>query len=266
MTTSYSRITESVEDLLAKAHYMVAKCRVDGNFTFDGHHKTVEETDNESRCRSLCLRIERTLQTCREEEIPELLEMYALLYRVGYGKAPSQDFLTTQRTRVYAAWRSGNRNIQESQIYTLLKKSISGRPLVNNMLKNWVRTLLRHSHFPNVTTHENYLRLSLVMRDNINTLIAGSQIISPCSYNEVAKELNREWYKANRVEDLSTLGTPLLKNYRSFINSLFPVVIDYERLRNLDSVILENILVRHDLNPYDRKTFTFAFDKDYVLN
>ncbi len=236
MTTSYKRRTEKVEDLLAQANYLVAKCRVDGNLTFDGHHKTVEETDNESRCRTLCLRIERALETCCVEEITSLLEMYELLHRLGYGKQPSygeqpsqnigygvqpsqyissgkqpsQDFLSYHRNRVYAAWRAGNRNIQESQIYPLLKRSINGPPFAQTMLKNWVKTLLKHNRFPNVTTHENYQRLSLIMRENID------------------KELKRRWYEANRVDDLSTLSTSLLKTYRTFIATLFPSVLTYE--------------------------------------
>ncbi|MDE6337377.1 MAG: hypothetical protein K2L34_12485, partial [Muribaculaceae bacterium] len=116
----------------------------------------MEETDNESRCRSLCLRIERALESCREEEITALLEMYDLLHRIGYGKLPDQGFIALQRQRVYAAWRSGNRNIQENQVYTLLKKSVNGRSLASKMLKNWVRTLVAHNHFPNVTSYEHY--------------------------------------------------------------------------------------------------------------
>ncbi|MDE6769077.1 MAG: hypothetical protein K2J78_05050 [Muribaculaceae bacterium] len=203
MTTSYKRITESIEDLLGKSHYLVAKSQMDGNLTFDGHAKTVEELDNESRCRSLCTRIERALETCREEEIPELLEMYDLLYRIGYGKVPSPNFLTTQRNRVYTAWRSGNRNIQESQIYRLLKKSTNGHALHTKMLRHWLRILIKHNRFPNVTTHENYQRLSLVMRENIS------------------KDLKLEWYRANKVDDSATLSAPLLKSYRNFIHSLF---------------------------------------------
>ncbi|MDE5883210.1 MAG: hypothetical protein K2H60_15930, partial [Muribaculaceae bacterium] len=104
MTTSYrQRQNESIEELLGKSQYLVAKSQMDGNLTFDGHAKTVEELDNESRCRSLCARIERALETCSEEEIPELLEMYDLLHRIGYGKAPSPNFLATQRNRVYTA-------------------------------------------------------------------------------------------------------------------------------------------------------------------
>ena len=220
MTTSYSRITENIEDLLAKSHYMVAKSQADGNLTFDGHSKSVEELDNESRCRSLCLRLERALGSCCEEDILSLLEMYDLLHRIGYGKQPDQRFLATQRQRVYTAWRSGNRNIQESQIYGLLKKSVNGRALRIKMLKNWVRTLCVHNCFPNVTAHENYQRLAIVMRENIDNLIANSMIMSEASYRKTAKELKREWCEANKIENLTTLSTPLLNSYRSFISSV----------------------------------------------
>ena len=222
MTTSYSRITESIEDLLAKSHYMVAKSQADGNLTFDGHSKSVEEIDNESRCRSLCLRIERALGSCCEEEIPSLLEIYDLLYRIGYGKQPDQRFMETHRQRVYIAWKAGNRNIQESQIYNILKKAINGRALRSKILKNWVRTLCVHKCFPNVTAHENYQRLTLIMRENVDSLIANSMITSEESYGKTAKELKREWYEANKVEDLASLSTPLLNSYRSFVSSIFP--------------------------------------------
>ncbi|MDE6768453.1 MAG: hypothetical protein K2J78_01870 [Muribaculaceae bacterium] len=265
MTTSYKRITESVEDLLAKSHYMVAKCRVDGNLTFDSHHKTVEETDNESRCRSLCLRIERALESCREEEITELLEIYDLLHRIGYGKQPDQRFITEQRQRVYTAWRSGNRNIQESQIYTLLKKSVNGRPIANNMLKNWLRSLTAHNHFPNVTSYENYQRLTLIMREKIDRLIDDSSKMLEMSYGKNGKELKREWYEANRVEDLSTLSTSLLKSYRSFINSLFPSVLNYESWQELDAEILSELIARDDISNWDKRAYRMQFEQIPVI-
>ena len=261
MTTSYKRITESVEDLLAKSQYMVAKSQVDGNLTFDGHCKTVEETDNESRCRSLCLRIEKALEWCREEEMPSLLEMYDLLHRIGYGMQPSQSFMAYHRNRVYAAWKSGNRNIQESQIYTLLKKSINGRSLANKMLKNWVRTLATHNHFPNVTTYENYQRLAIIMRENINNLI-----MLGISFGRNGKELKRKWYEANRIDNLSILSTPLLQGYRSFIVSLLPSVFSQEEQQHLDAAILSELLSRYDLNPYDCKALFTVINKDCVLH
>ncbi len=228
MTTAYKRISESVEDLLAKSHYMVAKCQVDGNLTFDGHSKTTEEMDNESRCRNLCLRLEKALIECAPEEITGLLEMYELLHRIGYVAQPSQSLMAEQYNRVYTAWRSGNRNIQESQIYPLLKSSINGRPYAQMMLKNWVKTLLKHNSFPHVTTHENYRRLAIIMRENIDKLIALDTPISKLACGKTVLELKRRWYEANRVADLSTLSTPLLKSYRTFIASLFPSYLDHE--------------------------------------
>ena len=245
MTTSYKRITESIEDLLGKSHYLVAKSQMDGNLTFDGHTKTVEELDNESRCRSLCAQIESALVTCREEEIPELLEMYDLLHRIGYGKAPSPSFLATQRNRVYTAWRSGNRNIQESQIYRLQKKSKNGHALRTKMLKNWLRILIKHNRFPNVTTHENYQRLSLIMRENID------------------KEIKRNWYEANVVNDLTTLSTPILKSYHAFISSLFPTVLTHEQQHRGDILIRSELLSRLDLNTPDCKAFEIVFAHKY---
>ncbi|MDE5881110.1 MAG: hypothetical protein K2H60_05220, partial [Muribaculaceae bacterium] len=253
MTTSYKRITESVEDLLAKSHYMVAKCRVNGNLTFEGHVKSVEELDNESHSRLLCLRIERALESCREEEIPELLEMYDLLHRIGYGKQPDQRFITEQRQRVYTAWRSGNRNIQESQIYTLLKKSVNGRPLANNILKNWVRTLVAHNYFPNVTSYENYQRLVIIMREKIDRLIVDRSKMLEMPYVKNGKELKRKWYQANRVEELSTLSTQLLKSYRSFIASLFPTMLDCETWQELDAEILSELIARDDISNWDKR-------------
>ncbi len=246
MTTSYKRISESVEDLLAKSHYMVAKCQVDGNLTFDGYTKTTEETDNESRCRNLCLRLEKALIECTPEEIPGLLEMYELLHRIGYAKEPSQSFIATQRNRVYTAWRSGNLNIQESQVYPLLKRSINGRHFAQMMLKNWIKTLLKHNRFPNVTTHENYRRLSIVMREDID------------------KELKRKWYEANLVDDLTTLSTPLLKSYRSFVSSLFPSVLTWKDQQGIDAEILVELIDRRVQNSYMYKAL--GINKARVMN
>ncbi len=291
MTTSYKRISESVEDLLAKSHYMVAKCQVDGNLTFDGHSKTTEELDNESRCRSLCLRIEKALAECAPEEITGLLEMYEVLYRIGYASQPSQSFalsngstdtapsqsfmlstrfvdtahlqsfMAEQYNRVYSAWRSGNRNIQESHVYPLLKRSINGRPFAQVMLKNWIKTLLKHNRFPNVTTHENYRRLTIVMRENIDRLVCADSHLLQFASGTTGVELKRNWYEANRVDDLSTLSTPLLKSYRTFIVSLFPSVFTYKEQQELDAEILRLLNARPDTNYWDKKAYLMAFQR-----
>ena len=61
------------------------------------------------------------------------------------------------------------------------------------------------------------------------------------------------WYEANTVVDLSRLNTLLLKDYRTFIRSLYPLVLDYKSRYQLDTVILEELISRCDLNSYEHK-------------
>ncbi len=203
-------------------------------------------------------------------------------YPIGYGRQADANCMESQRNRVYESWLKGNCRISESTLFALLTKDLqnvvngvrknkvisvplsasnisnqSGSHITNSservklsevyttILENWLMTLKRHDCFPEVTGYENYRRLALLMRLNLDR------------YFDEADEAKWRWYVKNRLgeSDLKALPTAILKSYRAFNSSLFPTVLDYEDQQETDILILEELSTRPDLNPYERKTY-----------
>ncbi len=122
----------------------------------------------------------------------------------------------------------------------------------------WLDTLGRHSYFPDATACENYQRLSLIMRSDISD-----------RFNGKSEAIKRKWYERNKVENLTTLSTQILRAYRRFTTYLFPDVMGLDSQRALDNRILTELSDRPDLDldPYDREAFRLAlkFNKDVTV-
>lgn len=250
--------TPDVRSLVAYSHYLVMKAQLAGNLCSDGHRATEEENRVAEQCRSTCGKISRSLESCRTNEIPDLLEYYDITYRIGNRSIPDRTFIVRHKHRVLKAWRSGDRSIAESTVFGIVAPEVSYRPERADreylttylyLRERWISTLRMHDRFPEVTTYENYRRLAFMMRENIGKEFGYDA--------EVAK---RRWYEHNRVEDFSTLGTQLLRSYRRFASSLFPGLLDCDELTELDNRIVEELCSRTDLNPYDREAFRLALE------
>ncbi len=108
---------------------------------------------------------------------------------------------------------------------------------------------MEHSCFPGVTAYENYQRLALIMREDIGLRIDGD-----------AEELKRRWYDFNRIDDLASESTSILKSYRRFVSSLFPEVLDFDEQTALDNRLLAELSRRRDLTPHDRAAYRLALE------
>ncbi len=242
------------KSIMAHSHYLIMKAQLAGNFRFDGHHATSEETEIASQCKSLCDNIGRKLSICRESEIPGLLECYDILYRIGYRRMPDDDFIGRHKRRVFNSWKAGNRNIEECDVFEIVSKTSTthhgdAEKARISILDRWITTLDRYSRFPDTTTRENYQRLALVMRQRLDGYFNGN-----------ADEMKRRWYDHNRVDDLSTLSSVILRSYRRFINALPLGAIDFDEKMELDTRILSELSTRTDLHPYDRQAFRLALE------
>lgn len=71
-------------------------------------------------------------------------------------------------------------------------------------------------------------------------------------FSDNGKPEKRSWYDRNRVEDLSTLSSQILRSYRRFATATFPDVNDYDEYMALDTQILA------ELSPHDREAFRLA--------
>lgn len=247
-----------IRSITAYTHWLVMRGQLAGNLRFDGHSTTAEETLVAEQCRKLCDRISRYLAVCKENEIPELIECYDIAYRVGNRRMPDNDFINRHKRRVVKAWKSGDRSIEESSVFGMVAPEVSynpgkaGEEYITAYLSikgKWLTTLTRHNYFPNVSAYENYQRLALIMRENLDKELG---------YD--ADDAKHGWYKHNRVEDLSTLGSMILRSYRRFVGSLFPAILGFDQKMELDNRIIAELSMRPDLNPYDREAFRMALE------
>lgn len=250
--------------------WLVMRGQIAGNFCCDGHSSSKEERNIITSCRSICDFISKKLTTCKAKDIVELIDCYEMTHRLGYGNMPTPSFVETHRKRLFNEWQQGGSDIKESSVFYMLspQRFIYCDPKYKNkyaqalrLLRNkWLGTLIRDSYFPDVTTYENYQRLALIMRDNINDHFK-------CNSKQVMN-IKRRWYEYNKVDDPSTLSTQILCSYRRFASSLFPDVLDYSTQMELDNSILSELTTRSDLAPYDREAFRLAleFNKKQVIS
>lgn len=249
---------DDVKSIMAYSHYLIMKAQLIGNLCFDGHKPTEEENRVAEECRLLCEKISWKLNISRISDIPELLDYSDISYRIGNKTLPDQAFVSSHKKRVFKAWKAGDRKIAESTVYGIIAPEVAYHPerddreyltAYQSIKQKWIATLRKFDHFPDATSYENYQRLALMMRENIDREFGGD-----------SNDIKRRWYSRNHVEDLSKLSSQLLKSYRRFVSSLFPHVLDYEEQMDLDNSILEELSARPDLPPHDRQAFLLALE------
>lgn len=252
-----------VRSITAYTHYLVMRGQAAGNLRFDGHSETAEETYVAKQCRMLCDKISSRIAVGKENDIPDLLECYDIAFRIGYKSLPDRTFINQNKHRILRAWKAGHRGIEESTIFGLLASEVSNytvgtdRDYITSYLsikERWIATLIKYDYFPNVTSYENYQRLSYLMREKL-----------PSQIGYDAEDLKRRWYEHNQVEDLSTLNSSILRSYRRFVGSLFPTIMDFDKKMELDNKIIAELASRTDIDPYDREAFRMALDYNRTL-
>ncbi len=244
--------------LTSYCHYLMMKGQLLGNFRFDGHKPTKEEESVAEQCRKVCDRIARTLDNCPKNDIPELLNYYDIACRVGYRSLPDQAFIKKYQRRVFNAWKAGDRSIEESTIYGMIMQEVAYHPHTANreyiaayrLLKDrWIATLRRYGRFTDATTYENYQRLAIMMRENIDA-----------EFGVNSERIKRMWYERNKIEDYAGVSSTILCAYRCFATTLYPTVLDYESQIDLDNNLLTELMARRDLDSYTRKAYSLALD------
>lgn len=253
-----------VKSISSYCHYLMMKGQLSGNFCFDGHQSTKEEDKVAEQCSRMCDRITNILDICPINEIPELLDYYDIAYRIGNKCLPDKTIIGKHKRRVFNAWKAGDRTIEESVVYGMIMPEVAYHPenadrhyyVAYSTLKDrWLHTLKRFDYFPEVTTYENYHRLALMMRENIDAEVGNK-----------SESIKRQWYEHNKIEDFSKVSSTILRSYRRFATSLFPAVFDYETQLDLDNRILSELSTRTDLPPYDREAFAMALQYNKELN
>lgn len=247
---------KTTEELVDHVQYILAKAQLAGNMVFDGHTPTAEEKRNAEECRLLCDKVERRLQSCKVNEIPALLGCYDFLYMAGNRRMPAGDLSDRCKRRVVDAWKHGDKTIQESDVFGLIafdgaySTGNTGREittLYRSIKERWIATLSKFDRFTNVTIKENYERLALIMRENLDS-----------RFGTDSAKMKRKWYDANKVTDLSTPTTTLLSTYRRFVTSLYPEILTHDEQLSLDTLILKGLSSRSDLNPYAREAYCLS--------
>lgn len=232
------------------------KAQLVGNLVLDGHKPSVEEQNIALKLREFCDVIDRQLSLCSEDEIADLIECYDLTYRIGYQRLPDKSKIDNHKHRLVRAWKSNKRHVEESSVFGMISGDVrypNGNidkdfaNAYNSILKKWVTALLFNSSFPDASSYETYQRLSLLMPLNLNNILG-----------DKAKEIKRKWYEANRVSDLSSLNSQILRSYLRFVSSLPPEVLDFDKTMELKSKVLRELTQRKDLKPHDAEAFRMA--------
>lgn len=245
-----------MESVRVYSHYLLMKGQLIGLTTIDGHKPTVEEIELKGEIRRTCDKVAKVLANCQANDIASLTDFYSLLHTIGYCKRPEAFLLEKQRDRLLRFWKSGDKTIEESDVYGMLSDSMhtpmskmpsASSQTFNNLRETWVNTLKRYNSFPDTDTYERYKRLALIMRDNVDSYFAGD-----CT---IAKET---WFEKNKITQYSTVSTKILTAYRQFVCSLFPAVLSSREMKKLDVAVLNELVKRKDLNDYDLKAYQLA--------
>lgn len=249
-----ARLTD-VETLTDYTRYLLMKGQMAGNMTPAARPSSDETRIIAVQCRSLSEEIQRRLNKCSEADAAMLLECYSMTYLIGYGRTPDEDYIRLQKQRIFTAWQSGDKGIDDSSVFCILASEMLQRGSRANpehitaylaIKDQWTATLLEHNRFVGTSICENYRRLTLIMRENLD------------SYCKNQRTVKRRWYEYNRADDLTALDTPVLQSYRNFAAALTPDVMSIRAQNTLDRSILIELASRTDLNPYAREAFRLA--------
>lgn len=239
-------ITETAE----YAEALIMDCQASGCLNFDGHKQTAKERKLIDDAKKTADQLGSLLQSCKDEEAPQLLSSYDMLYRIGFQAIPPQGFIADQQNRIFNAWKNGNHEIAESVIVKMLQsKVLSSRQTTptdeveayGRLLNEWVETLRINGYFPDATTFENYQRLAVLMPTRLNI------------DNEEALKTN--WYNRNKIEDYTTASTKILEAYRRFLFTLPPHIKSFEEIITEDTALLTALSSRPTLSPYQQQAY-----------
>lgn len=246
--------TNRTSELIAYAHYLSLKGQHIGLTTIDGHELTDEEEKLKNEICRTCDSIAKLLSNCKAGDIADLTGYYSILFMIGYCKMPDTSIINEQKERLFKLWETGNKTIEESHFYGIMSEASQITPLPAsqqqafiNLRTKWIQTLEMHGTFPGTDTNELYKRLALIMRDNIDSYFNGD--------STTAKS---RWYEKNRIANLTVVGSKILTAYHLFIKSLFPALKNSEEMRALEIPVLKELIVRNDLNDFDRKAYQLA--------
>ena len=243
-------------NVVAYTHYLVMKAQLAGNLVFDGHKPSVEEQNISLKIREICDVIDQKLSVCSEDAIADLLECYDLTYRIGYQRLPDKSMIDGHKRRLVKAWKSNKRQIEESSVFGMISADVRHprwnadqdfADVYNSILKKWCAALLSDASFLSVSSYEKYQCLSMLMPLNLNAILG-----------QDAGKIKRQWYEANKVEDLPSLNSQILRSYLRFVSSLPPEVMDFGTTMVLKSQVLQELSDRTDLDPYDAEAFRLA--------
>lgn len=214
--------------------------------------------------------IRRRISAAPSEHLRQLFESYDIFYRLGYRQAPPQRIADECRRRYFDSWAAGNHAITQGDIYAMLspaafaplrhsgtvttshgpasRSDIDARQFAAcyTIREEWIAQLRNRPTFTGVPLAENYLRLSLLMREDLRAWFRFEQ-----------RSRKRLWADRNRPADLSALDTSTLLAYHAFVLSLWPAVTPTPSLnRAAEAPVLAALLSRPDLNPHGRRALT----------
>lgn len=169
---------------------------------------------------------------------------------------PNGKLSNRYKRHVIDAWKRGDKTIEESDIFSLIASDCAYPSansdseyvsLYRSIKEDWLDTLTKFDRFQGITAKENYERLNLIMRENLDS-----------RFGAESSKMKHKWYNANKVSDLSIFTTTILSTYRRFISALSPAVLTHSEQLSLDTLILKELSSRPDLDPYAREVYRLS--------
>lgn len=221
-------------------------------------HKSTRETRAlEAELSFWCKVVEELFETAPLCDIPTHLMSYDLPYRIVHQGPPPVSKMRKISLGAVQRWAKGDKSISTTRIAQLVSVDVHGdiKTLEKKYcmfyfgtIDDWVKELMRFGKFRNVPLSECFTRLRLLLSE---------ELFGQYGSGDAASIAKRKWVDKYRVEDITLLDTPTLREY-------IGLAMADARLRHISLEDQETEYIRlftelqsrPDLNPHHRQAIT----------
>lgn len=72
------------------------------------------------------------------------------------------------------------------------------------------------------------------------------------------QEIKQRWFDTNKLNNLSSLNSQILRSYLRFVGSSPPEVLDFQKAMELKRQVLRELSGSKDLEPHDDEAFRMS--------
>lgn len=253
----------NVDEVEGYSLYLTKRYERAGGFTLP-RRATLEIKAIEVELRVWCDKVKEMLVDAPLRDIPTLISSFDLPYRIVHCQAPSREFMRKVRLNAVQRWTKGDKSISSTAIAKILWDEIYSpefKTLENKyglyyfgLINDWVKELQRRGTFSGITPAETYMRLHLLMTENLFATYG----------SKGAAHDKRQWAASHQIKELATLDTPTLREYMAFACAAATNVCGFSLEEQTAEYIrlLTELTRREDLNPYLHAALDLAMKQE----